>query len=184
MEDIVYKLLGQIVNALGGAIIAYLWAMLRSKKRENDALKEGVQALLRDRIIQGYNHYSTKGWIPIYAMESIDACYKSYEELGENGVIDNLMSQLRELPNPFYGGVTMQKFLNMLKKDENSLSVGRFTAMAAFILWAGVSLYLAIKNVAWGIYEPFCLTVVALVLVQLGNKAIECRMFKITGGDK
>ena len=99
MEDIVYKLLGQIVNALGGAIIAYRWARLRSKKRENDALKEGVQALLRDRIIQGYNHYSTKGWIPIYAMESIDACYKSYEELGENGVIDNLMSQLRELPN-------------------------------------------------------------------------------------
>lgn len=74
----------------------------------------------------------------------------------------------------------MQKFLNMLKKDENSLSVGRFTAVAAFILWAVVSLYLAIKNVAWGIYEPFCLTVVAFVLVQLGNKAIECRMFKIT----
>ena len=99
MEDIVYKLLGQIVNALGGAIIAYLLAMLRSKKRENDALKEGMQALLRDRIIQAYNHYSDKGWIPIYAMESIEACYKSYEELGENGVIDNLMRQLRELPN-------------------------------------------------------------------------------------
>ena len=78
----------------------------------------------------------------------------------------------------------MQKFLNMLKKDENSLSVGRFTAVAAFILWAGVSLYLAIKNVAWGIYEPFCLTVVALVLVQLGNKAIECRMFKIGSDQK
>ena len=99
MEDIIYNQLEQIVNALGGAVIAYLWAILRSKKREHDALKEGVQALLRDRIIQGYNHYSTKGWIPIYAMESIDACYKSYEELGENGVIDNLMSQLRELPN-------------------------------------------------------------------------------------
>ena len=56
--------------------------------------------------------------------------------------------------------------------------------MAAFVLWAGISLYLAIKNIAWGIYEPFCLTVVALVLVQLGNKAIECRMFKITGGEK
>ena len=78
----------------------------------------------------------------------------------------------------------MRKFFNMLKKDDDTISVGRFTAVAAFILWAGVSLYLAIKNVAWGIYEPFCLTVVALVLVQLGNKAIECRMFKITGGDK
>lgn len=99
MEIFLDKILGQIFNALAGAIITLLWTMLRAKKRENDALKEGMQALLRDRIIQAYNHYSDKGWIPIYAMESIEACYKSYEELGENGVIDNLMRQLRELPN-------------------------------------------------------------------------------------
>ena len=99
MEIFLDKFLSQIVNALAGAIITLLWTMLRAKKRENDALKEGMQALLRDRIIQAYNHYSDKGWIPIYAMESIEACYKSYEELGENGVIDNLMRQLRELPN-------------------------------------------------------------------------------------
>lgn len=101
MEIFLDKFLGQIFNALAGAVITLLWTMLRAKKRENDALKEGVQALLRDRIIQAYNHYSDKGWIPIYAMESIEACYKSYEELGENGVIDNLMSQLRELPNHY-----------------------------------------------------------------------------------
>ena len=99
MEIFLDKFLGQIFNALAGAIITLLWTMLRAKKRENDALKEGMQALLRDRIIQAYNHYSDKGWIPIYAMESIEACYKSYEELGENGVIDNLMRQLRGLPN-------------------------------------------------------------------------------------
>ena len=99
MEIFLDKFLGQIFNALAGAIITLLWTILRAKKRENDALKEGMQALLRDRIIQAYNHYSDKGWIPIYAMESIEACYKSYEELGENGVIDNLMRQLRELPN-------------------------------------------------------------------------------------
>lgn len=99
MEIFLDKFLGQIFNAFAGAIITLLWTMLRAKKRENDALKEGMQALLRDRIIQAYNHYSDKGWIPIYAMESIEACYKSYEELGENGVIDNLMRQLRELPN-------------------------------------------------------------------------------------
>ena len=99
MEIFLDKFLSQIVNALAGAIITLLWTMLRAKKRENDALKEGMQALLRYRIIQAYNHYSDKGWIPIYAMESIEACYRSYEELGENGVIDNLMKQLRALPN-------------------------------------------------------------------------------------
>lgn len=99
MEDIFYKLLGQIVNALGGAIITLLWTMLRDKKRENDALKEGVQALLRDRIIEIYYHYTEKGWMPLDVRNSLEACYKSYEALGENGVIDDLVEQLRELPN-------------------------------------------------------------------------------------
>lgn len=89
-----------IINIIAGAVISYIFALYRAKKRENDALRAGVQALLRDRIIQAYNHYvCEKGWAPIYAKESIDACYKSYEALGDNGVIDSLMEQLNELPN-------------------------------------------------------------------------------------
>lgn len=89
-----------IINIIAGAVISYIFALHRAKKRENDALRAGVQALLRDRIIQAYNHYvCEKGWVPIYAKESIDACYKSYEALGDNGVIDSLMEQLNELPN-------------------------------------------------------------------------------------
>lgn len=89
-----------IINIIAGAVISYIFALYRAKKRENDALRAGVQALLRDRIIQAYNHYvCEKGWVPIYAKESIDACYKSYEALGDNGVIDSLMEKLNELPN-------------------------------------------------------------------------------------
>lgn len=89
-----------IINIIAGAVISYIFAIYRAKKRENDALRAGVQALLRDRIIQAYNHYvCEKGWVPIYAKESIDACYKSYEALGDNGVIDSLIEQLNELPN-------------------------------------------------------------------------------------
>lgn len=78
----------------------------------------------------------------------------------------------------------MRKFLNMLKKDDSTISVGRFIAVVAFILWVIVNIYLCITTKMQGIYEAFCLTVIALILVQLGNKAIECRMFRITGGDK
>ena len=77
----------------------------------------------------------------------------------------------------------MRKFLNMLKKDDDTISVGRFTAVMAFLLWFFLSLYMALKNQAWGSYETFSLTMVALVLAQLGNKAIECRLFKIGKGD-
>lgn len=92
--------LNSVINVISGGVITLLITMYRQKKKENDALKAGVQALLRDRIIQAYNHYvQDKGWIPIYAKESIEACYKSYEALGDNGVIDNLMEQINELQN-------------------------------------------------------------------------------------
>ena len=92
--------LNSVINVVSGGVITLLITMYRAKKKENDAFKAVVQALLRDRIIQAYNHYvQDKGWIPIYAKESIDACYKSYEALGDNGVIDNLMQQINELQN-------------------------------------------------------------------------------------
>lgn len=94
------QMISHILNLILGGVVSYIFALYRQKKKENNALKTGLQALLRDRIIQAYNHYvQDKGWIPIYAKESIDACYKSYEALGDNGVIDNLMEQINELQN-------------------------------------------------------------------------------------
>lgn len=94
------NMFSSIVNVVAAGAASYIFALYKAKKKENDALKAGLQALLRDRIIQAYNHYvCEKGWVPIYAKESIDACYKSYEALGDNGVIDNLMQQLNELQN-------------------------------------------------------------------------------------
>ena len=76
----------------------------------------------------------------------------------------------------------MQTLINMLKKDDNTVSVGRFCAVISFLVWLGVSLYLACVNKVWGSYETFSLTVLGYVLVQLGNKAIETKVFKVGGG--
>lgn len=74
----------------------------------------------------------------------------------------------------------MRKVLNMIKKDDNAYSVGRVCAVVSFIVWCGVSIWLAAFARTWGNYESFTLGMVALLLVQLGNKAIETRMFKVT----
>lgn len=74
----------------------------------------------------------------------------------------------------------MRKFLNMIKKDDNAYSVGRVCAVVSFIVWCGISIWLAAFARTWGNYESFTLGMVALLLVQLGNKAIETRMFKVT----
>lgn len=62
-------------------------------------LKNSEQAMLRDRIIQAYNHYyKEKKFMPIYARESLDHMYQEYHNLGGNGVIEDLVKKLYELP--------------------------------------------------------------------------------------
>lgn len=58
----------------------------------------GVEALLRDRIIQSYNHYQDKGYCPIYAKESLKRMYDAYHSLGGNDVATKLKNELLEMP--------------------------------------------------------------------------------------
>lgn len=74
----------------------------------------------------------------------------------------------------------MRKLLNMLKKNDTAYSIGRVCALVAFMVWCGVTVWLAAKVQTWGNYETCTLGMVAMLLVQLGNKAIETRMFKVT----
>ena len=76
----------------------------------------------------------------------------------------------------------MKKLINMLKKDEETISIGRICAVLAMVLFIVVSLFLAFSVKTWGNYDTFAWVCLAFVLVQLGNKAIETRMVKIGDG--
>lgn len=90
-EDIIRYVFCVLMSAVVGYAVAIY--------RENKALKTGMQAMLRDRMIQAYNHYhEDKGYMPIYAKESFAACYDSYHTLGENGVMDGIYQKVMHLP--------------------------------------------------------------------------------------
>lgn len=97
MEDYILKyIMGICLSAVTGYAVAIY--------RENKALKIGMQAILRERMIQAYNHYhEDKGYMPIYAKESFAACYSSYHELGENGVMDGIYQKVMHLPTSKLG---------------------------------------------------------------------------------
>ena len=65
---------------------------------KNKAVQEGVQALLRDRIIYSYNHYHEVGNCPIYAKENIKRMYDAYHRLGGNDVATSLKDKLLDMP--------------------------------------------------------------------------------------
>lgn len=77
-----------------GGLSTYVYGHLK-------ALQAGVQALLRAQMISDYNHYRAKGYAPVYARESFENCWISYERLGKNGVMSNIHANFFALPtNP------------------------------------------------------------------------------------
>jgi len=81
------------------ASVKYLHKQDKIRKAEQEAIKKGIQALLRDRIIEQYNKWMEKGYIPIYAMDTVEAMYHQYHALGGNGTITDLVEELKELPH-------------------------------------------------------------------------------------
>lgn len=66
--------------------------------KKSEAVLTGVQSLLRDRIIQAYNHYAEQGHIPIYGMENVLNMYKAYHALDGNGTVTKLVDAMKEMP--------------------------------------------------------------------------------------
>ena len=91
------------------ATLSWLFRGLRAQLREehdrNEAIAAGVQSLLRESIVNGYNRYSDKGFCPIYAKESMKRVYASYHDLGGNDVATELYQKLLKMPEtPGEGG--------------------------------------------------------------------------------
>ena len=86
--QLILTLLTSALAVMGGMVIA---------------LFGGVRALLRDRIIQAYNHYKDKGCCPIYAMENVERLYKAYHALRGNGTVTSLVEELKALPRSCEG---------------------------------------------------------------------------------
>ena len=101
---------GIISGAVGVLIAVFLKRPLeqRVKKSEeasarveeqNQATMLGVQALLRDRLMQAFDYYLARGYITTGERDNVDNMYVQYEALGPNNVISDVYNQVRALPS-------------------------------------------------------------------------------------
>ena len=71
---------------------------LKLEHDKNEAVAEGVQALLRESIVSNYNRYLEKGYCPIYAKESLKKVYHAYHNLKGNDVATSLYKKVLDMP--------------------------------------------------------------------------------------
>ena len=77
--------------------IRLLYRRQKRTDQRQKVMERGMQALLRDRIVQAYYHYSERGWITLHGLENVEVLYQEYHALGGNGAVTKLVDDLREL---------------------------------------------------------------------------------------
>lgn len=89
------------IEFLFGLIISGMGVMAKlmyNQHLKNKAIDKGVEALLRNGIVQTYNKWSERGYCPIYARENATRMYEPYHILGGNDVATDLIEDLKGLP--------------------------------------------------------------------------------------
>ena len=67
-----------------------------TQQTQSKAIMLGVQALLRDRLLQAYQHYEVRGWANYDEKQNIDNIHTQYEALGPNNVMIGYQKEKKE----------------------------------------------------------------------------------------
>lgn len=71
---------------------------LKEQEKDTEALKEGVQALLHDRLYSGAAQCMKDGQITQSELSNMEHLYESYHNLGGNGTGTELFKRVKALP--------------------------------------------------------------------------------------
>lgn len=96
-NTVIVALIGAAVT-IGNVVFTTLANRKAAKSKEEKALVDGLQCLLRAEIIRSHDKYTSRKYCPIYAREAVSRAYDAYHALGGNGTITELYRQLITLP--------------------------------------------------------------------------------------
>ena len=98
MIEFITKYIIEIILGCILTLITYLYNKLRNYNRVIKYTKNGVKILLKNKIIEKYYYYMKQGFITLYDKQMIEDLYNEYHNLNGNGLIENLIEDINDLP--------------------------------------------------------------------------------------
>ena len=96
--NILQMIISYLVPASLGAGVGFLSSKVKKNKAKEQAIEDGVQALLRNELVREYREYKAKGELSILDKENIESMFRQYKNLGGNGTVEQLITELMRLP--------------------------------------------------------------------------------------
>lgn len=85
-----------IVEIVGGLIL--LFGVIRPVFKFIKYVRDGLLAILHDRIYQACNFYIKQGWVDVQGLRNLEYMYKPYAAMGGNGTAKELYERVKDLP--------------------------------------------------------------------------------------
>ena len=80
-------------------MLVSLFTFIGVQIKQNKAVKLGLQAILRDRLLQAYHFYKHQGWASYDDKQNVLNLYTQYEILGPNGIMERKHEEFLALPD-------------------------------------------------------------------------------------
>jgi ATP-dependent 26S proteasome regulatory subunit len=96
--NVLQVLISYLIPTFLGATIGFFISNIKKNRVKEKAIEEGVKALLKNELVNCYREYEIKGEMTILDKENIEEMFTQYQNLGGNGTVKQLMTELMELP--------------------------------------------------------------------------------------
>lgn len=75
-----------------------IFGRFKNEFKEQKLIKDGMLAILHDRLYQACHFYIARGWITSSELNNIEHLYNAYHNLGGNGTGTELYNRCKALP--------------------------------------------------------------------------------------
>lgn len=79
-------------------ILGYIVWMLKRQNQKRDANSRGTMLILRVQLIEYHEEWTARGYVTKHGIENFLEMYDAYHELGGNGMVTQLLKEVKELP--------------------------------------------------------------------------------------
>lgn len=88
-----FRLIVEILVGLG-----VIFGVIRPALKFIKYVRDGLLAILHDRIYQACNFYIKQGWVDVQGLRNLEYMYKPYAAMGGNGTAKELYERVKDLP--------------------------------------------------------------------------------------
>ena len=106
MEETYIQFGLMVANGILTLVVSWAgWRLNKYRKLEEEREKKEIArdnlqlAVARAMLIRECNHYISKGYAPLYAIDSISDMYNAYHALGGNGAVTGIYNEFLNLPH-------------------------------------------------------------------------------------